>query len=177
MVFITGSGILAVSTALNAISLHATCTAVFVAVAAVIGFSLMSITTLQKVSWLSWVGAVSVLTALIMMVIVVPLQDRPAAAPQEGPWDKDFKLFGNPTFAEGMGAVSAVVFSTAGTPAFFSIAAEMKHPQHYTRCMLIAEAITTIFLLLVGSVVYAYCGQYVSVPAPGSAGVLFKRIW
>ncbi|BEI81094.1 hypothetical protein CcaverHIS002_0202540 [Cutaneotrichosporon cavernicola] len=176
MVFIAGSAILAISTALNAITLHATCTAVFVAVAAIIGFMLMSIKTLQEVSWLSWVGAVSILAALLMMVIVVPLQDRPAAAPQTGPWEKDLKLFNTPTIAEALSGVSTVVFSTAAAPAFFSFAAEMKNPHAYTRCMLVSEAIATSFLVLVGSVIYYYCGQYVAVPAPGSAGVLFKRI-
>jgi hypothetical protein len=177
MIFIAGSAILAVSTALNAISLHATCTAVFVAVSAVLGFMLMSIKTLQEVSWLSWVGAVSILAALLMMVVVVPLQDRPAAAPQTGPWDKDLKIFNNPSVADALSGVSTVVFSTAAIPAFFSIAAEMKNPHAYTRCMLISEGIATSFLVLVGTVIYYYCGQYVAVPAPGSAGVLFKRIW
>lgn len=177
MIFIAGSAVLAVSTALNAITLHATCTAVFVAVSAILGFMLMSIKTLQEVSWLSWVGAASIIIALFTMVIAVPLQDRPASAPQTGPWDKDLKIFNNPGFAEAMGGVSTVIFSTAGIPAFFSIAAEMKHPKQYTKCMLIAEAITTVFLVLVGTVIYFYCGQYVAVPAPGSAGPLFKRIW
>lgn len=177
MIFIAASAILAVSTALNAISNHATCTAVFVAVSAVIGFLLMSIKTLQEVSWLSWVGATSILSALIMMIIVVPLQDRPAAAPATGPWEKDLKIFAAVSFTDAMGGVATVVFSTAGIPAFFSIASEMKHPKAYTKCMLIAEAITTAFLILVGSVIYFYCGKYVAVPAPGSAGILFKRIW
>ncbi len=152
MIFIAGSAILAVSTALNAISLHATCTAVFVAVSAVLGFMLMSIKTLQEVSWLSWVGAVSILAALLMMVVVVPLQDRPAAAPQTGPWDKDLKIFNNPSVADALSGVSTVVFSTAAIPAFFSIAAEMKNPHAYTRCMLISEGIATSFLVLVGTV-------------------------
>ena len=54
---------LGIATALNAISSHATCTAVFVAVAAVVGFSLGSIQTLERVSWLAWVGIVSIITA------------------------------------------------------------------------------------------------------------------
>jgi hypothetical protein len=54
---------LGISTALNALSSHGTCTAVFVAVAAVIGFGLGSIQTLGKISWLAWVGVVSILSA------------------------------------------------------------------------------------------------------------------
>ena len=54
---------LGISISFNALSLHGTCTAVFVAVAAVIGFALGSIQTLHEVSWLAWVGAISILTA------------------------------------------------------------------------------------------------------------------
>lgn len=62
------------------------------------------------------------------------------------------------------------VFTAEGI-CIFNIAAEMKHPRQHPKCMLIAEAITTAFLILVGAVVYFYCGKYVAVPAPGSAGV------
>lgn len=54
---------LGISISLNAVSFHGTCTAVFVAVAAIIGFALGSIQTLHEVSWLAWVGATSILTA------------------------------------------------------------------------------------------------------------------
>ena len=54
---------LGISISLNAISTHGTCTAVFVMVAAIIGFVLGSIQTLHEVSWLAWVGAISILTA------------------------------------------------------------------------------------------------------------------
>lgn len=58
---ISGSGILGLSIGLNAVSMHATCTAVFVAVAAVIGFTLASVRTLGNISWVAWVGMASVL--------------------------------------------------------------------------------------------------------------------
>lgn len=54
---------LGISISFNAISVHGTCTAVFVVVAAIIGFSLGSIQTLHEVSWLAWVGASSILIA------------------------------------------------------------------------------------------------------------------
>lgn len=63
MIFIAGSGMLGVATGLNALSSHGACTAVFVAVAAIIGFSLGSIQTLGRISWLAWVGVVCILTA------------------------------------------------------------------------------------------------------------------
>lgn len=51
------------SIALNAISGHGTCTAVFVAVAAILGLICASIRTLGKISWLAWVGLTSLVTA------------------------------------------------------------------------------------------------------------------
>lgn len=42
-------------------SIHAACTAVFVAVAAVIGFTFASVRTLGNMSWVAWVGMASVL--------------------------------------------------------------------------------------------------------------------
>lgn len=53
---------LGVSISLNAISTHGTCTAVYVAVAAVIGFLLSSIQTLAKISFFAWGGLFCILT-------------------------------------------------------------------------------------------------------------------
>ena len=62
-IFVAGSGMLGISTALNALSSHGACTAIFVAVAAIAGFGLGSIQTLGKISWLAWIGIVSILSS------------------------------------------------------------------------------------------------------------------
>lgn len=54
---------LGVSISLNAVSAHGTCTAVFLAVAAVIGFLLSSIRTLGRITWIAWVGLIAILTS------------------------------------------------------------------------------------------------------------------
>lgn len=54
---------LSISIAFNAVSLHGTCTAVFVAVAAILAFLLGSIQTLGRISWLAWIGVVTLLSA------------------------------------------------------------------------------------------------------------------
>lgn len=54
---------LSVSIGLNAISAHGTCTAVFVAVAAALGFSIGSIRTLGRLTWLAWIGTVCIVAA------------------------------------------------------------------------------------------------------------------
>lgn len=62
-IFVAASGLLGVSIGLNAISSHGTCTAVFVAVSAIIGFLVSSVRTLSKLSWLAWVGMISIIVA------------------------------------------------------------------------------------------------------------------
>ena len=69
LIFITGSAILSISIGLNAVSSHGTCTAIFVAVAAVVGFILSSIRTLGRISWLAWLGLASILTASTCLVV------------------------------------------------------------------------------------------------------------
>lgn len=62
-IFVAGSGMLSLSIALNAVSSHATCTAVYVAIAAVVGIAFASIRTLGRISWLAWIGLFAILTA------------------------------------------------------------------------------------------------------------------
>ncbi|KAF4451049.1 hypothetical protein F53441_5913 [Fusarium austroafricanum] len=175
-IFVAGSGMLGLSIGLNAVSLHGTCTAVFVAVAAICGFLLASVRTLGRISMLAWLGLVCIMTAIFTVTIAVGIQDRPAAAPQEGHWKSDWKAIGNPTFTEAISSISSLIFAYAGTPGFFSIAAEMKRPEHYTRSLMICQGAVTITYIVIGCVVYIYCGSFVASPALGSAGHLIKRV-
>ena len=54
---------ISLSIGLNAVSSHGTCTAVFVAVAAILAFCVASIRTLSRISALAWVGLASILTS------------------------------------------------------------------------------------------------------------------
>lgn len=116
MIFVVGSAIVGASIGLNAISLHATCTAVFIAVCAIVGFLMASIQTLGKITWLGWVGLVSIVGAVLTLTISVGVQDRPADAPQNGPWDRDFRIIGEPTFLEASSAISNLILAYAGVP-------------------------------------------------------------
>ncbi|RSL55158.1 hypothetical protein CEP53_007215 [Fusarium sp. AF-6] len=176
-IFVAGSGMLGISIALNAVSMHGACTAVFVAVAAIIGFGLASIRTLGRISWLAWVGLICLLTAIFTVTIAVGVQDRPADAPQESTWKSDYKIVNKGTpFTEAISAVSSLIFAYAGTPAYFAIAAEMRNPQHYTRSLIVCQAGMTITYIIIGCVVYVYCGSYVATPALGSAGAMIKKV-
>jgi amino acid transporter len=188
---------LGISIGLNAVSSHGACTAVFVAVAAIIGFMFASIRTLGRISWLAWIGLICILTAsefnlphqtalaskrsvlmtvVLTVTIAVGIQDRPAKAPQEGPWTPDFHLFKSPSFTSGISAISTLIFAYAGTPAFFAIAAEMREPRHYNRSLMVCQAGVTITYIVIGTVVYYFCGSYVSSPALGSAGAQVKKV-
>ncbi|KAF3401689.1 N amino acid transport system protein [Penicillium rolfsii] len=173
--FCAGSGMLSVSIALNALSMHAICTAVFVAIAAIVTFFFSSIRTLGRISWLAWIGAICIIIAVFTVTIAVGLQDRPSAAPQEGLWKSDYKLFNKPSFSDAASAISALVFSYAGTPAFFSIASEMRDPRHFTKALVVCQTVVSTAYIVVGIVVYYYCGSYVSSPALGSAGPVVKK--
>nr|CRX78945.1 hypothetical protein ls5930a1_00028 [Leucosporidium scottii] len=171
-----GSAFVGLSVALNAISLHGTCTAVFIAVMAVAALLLASIRTLNKISFLSYIGLASILSAILTLAIAVSLQSRPSLAPQNGPWDKGLLITNRPAFSDAMLALSTVVFSFAGTPAFLPIASEMKRPRDYMKAAILCQAVVTSTFLIIGIIVYYYCGEYVASPALGSAGPLLKRI-
>lgn len=75
-----------------------------------------------------------------------------------------------------MGAVSTVVFSYCGSPAFLNVASEMRRPKDFSKAVVTCQSIVTAVYLTIGIVVWYYCGRYVSSPALGSAGPLLKRV-
>ncbi|PIG69584.1 amino acid transporter [Aspergillus arachidicola] len=153
-IFVAGSGILGISIGLNAVSTHGACTAIFVAVAAILGFACSSIRTLGKITWLAWIGLPCILIAILVVTIAVGVQDRPPTAPQtDGPWVSDFKIIGNPTFAQAITAVSSLVFAFSGTPGFFSIVSEMRDPRKFTPALLICQAGVTAVYITIGCVI------------------------
>lgn len=117
MTCIVGSGLLGLSTALNAISLHATCTAVFVVVAAAATYPLASLRTLGGIKWVGWIGLVSMIVSILTVTIAVGVGGRPSLAPKEGPLDLNIVIWGHPSFADAMNAIGNLIFAYAGTAA------------------------------------------------------------
>ena len=115
-------------------------------------------------------------STVLTVTIAVGIQDRPASAPQTGEWTSDWKLVGDPTFGSALGAISSLIFSFAGTPAFFSIVSEMRDQKHYNRSLFVCQGAVTITYSTIGIVVYIFCGSFVASPALGSAGVLMKKV-
>lgn len=177
LIFIAAAGLLGASTALNALSDHATCTVVFVMVAALVVALIASIQTLDRISWITWVGVVGIFSSLIVLTVAVGVQDRPNAAPSAPlPWEKGVRLFGSPTLPEAMGVVSTVIFSYSGAPAFFSIVSEMREPRDFTKSLIACQSVVIAGFTIIGAVVYHFCGEYVSSPALGSAGPVLKKV-
>lgn len=176
MITMVSSAIVSVSTALNAVSTHGACTAVFIVVAAIIGLVLGSIRTLDKVSIVGWAGLLSLAAALLTLTIAVGLQDRPPDAPPMGLWSKDLRVVAQPSFAKAMSSIASIVFSFGSTPTYWNVASEMRNPRSYTKAMLWSVGMITIIYCVIGGVVYGFCGQYVATPALGSAGPLLKKI-
>ncbi|OJI80501.1 hypothetical protein ASPTUDRAFT_154835 [Aspergillus tubingensis CBS 134.48] len=176
-IFTGGSALLSISIAFNALSDHAACTAIFVAVAAIIGFSFSSIQTLARISWLAWIGVSCVIIAgkLFIVTIGVGVQGHAPMTAGVIP-ESDYKLFGSPSFVEAMTAVSTITLAYAGAPAFFNVVSEMRDPHLFTRSLTICQVIVTAIYIVVGTVVYYYCGSHVASPALGSAGPLLKKI-
>lgn len=114
--------------------------------------------------------------SVFVVTIGVGLQDRPSAAPQAGEWTSDYKLANSPDFTDAISAVSSLVFTYSGTPIFFNIVSEMREPLLYPRALAVCQTAVTIVYIIVGTVIYYYCGSYVASPALGSAGDIVKKV-
>ncbi|WWC89631.1 uncharacterized protein L201_004556 [Kwoniella dendrophila CBS 6074] len=176
LILSAGSGMLALSVALNAVTVHGTCTVVFVAVAAIIVAILSSIQTLGKLGWVGFVGFTSIVLSLITLAVSVGITDRPAAAPQTGPFEITVKLIAYPTFIQGVSAFTTVLWAYGGSNHFLSLISEMRQPERYQRAMLYSQVVITVIYVVFGTVVYHFTGQYIASPALGSAGPLMKRV-
>jgi len=114
---------------------------------------------------------------VLIVTIAVGIQNRPSAVPPTiTVWVSDYKIIGSTNFVDATTALSTIVFAYAGTPAFFSIASEMRDPRHYGRSLVVCQSVVTVFYIVIGIVVYYYCGSYVSSPALGSAGPTMKKV-
>lgn len=113
---------------------------------------------------------------VFVVTIAVGIQGHPPPVNGVILLESDYKLFGNPSFIDAMTAVSTISLTYAGTPAFFNIVSEMRDPRHYNRALAICQVLVTVIYIVVGTVVYYYCGSHVASPALGSAGVVIKKV-
>lgn len=175
-VLISAAGIVSISTALNALSEHSTCTVAFSAVSAIMITFFSSVRTFSRLGWLTWLGFVTFFIAVFIFTVAVTQQNRPAAAPKTGDFDLGWKAIAYPGFIAGMTASANIFICESGSSMYLPVIAEMRRPREYRKAILTAGLIVTALYLTFSLVIYRYCGQYLSTPAFGSAGELFKKI-
>ncbi|PGH12222.1 hypothetical protein AJ79_04402 [Helicocarpus griseus UAMH5409] len=172
----TGTGIIGVATALNSLSYHAACTVWWAFIGAAVIVATASVRKLEHVGWITYAGFLSIYIAVFIVVIGVTQVDRPAAAPQTGPFELGFHATNNPGFAAGMVAVSTIFVSSAGTAAYLPIMSEMRNPKDYKKALYVCMGFVTISYLVFSLVVYRWCGKWVANPSLGSAGQTIKMV-
>ena len=175
-ILITAGGVVSTSVGLNALSNHSQCTAVFGLVAAILITACSSIRTFARLGWLTWFGMVTFTTGVIVFTVAVSVQDRPAAAPPTGDFDLGWVALAYPPFVFGMISACNLFICTSGSSMFVTIIAEMKRPKEYKKALLVAGAIVGTLYIVLSLIIYRFCGKWISVPAFGSAGPLFKKI-
>ena len=52
----------------------------------------------------------------------------------------------------------------------------MRDPHDYKKAMFLCQGVATATYIVVGIVIYYFCGSYVAVPALGSAGKTIKQV-
>ncbi|RVX74994.1 hypothetical protein B0A52_01271 [Exophiala mesophila] len=175
-VIATGSGIVGVSVGLNALSHHAACTVWWAFLATVLVMAFASFRRFHQIGWLSWAGFWSIFIAVTIVVIAVTQLDRPAAAPQTGPFELGYYVTASPTFVAGMTASANIFVSSSGTSAFLPVIAEMRNPKDYKKAVFLCMGLVNATYLAYSLVVYRWCGQWVANPSLGSAGQTVKMV-
>ncbi|KAE8135091.1 transmembrane amino acid transporter protein-domain-containing protein [Aspergillus pseudotamarii] len=177
LALVAGAGMLATSVALNTLSDHGACSMIFVAVTSASALLLgTGFRSLEKVSWLSWIGVAGIIIAIWITAIACLTQNRPAAAPSTSPINLDIRVFPNASFSEAMAAISSQLFTLGASGTFFSVSAEMKSPELFTRSLIRGQSFIVITNIAISSIMYAKVGQYLASPALGSAGPFIKKI-
>jgi hypothetical protein len=175
-ILISAGGIVSTSTALNALSEHGACTAVFALVSAIMITMCSSIRTFSRLGWLTWFGFSTFFAAIFIFTVAVARQDRPAAAPQTGDFDLGFEAIAFPGFVVGMVSSANLFICASGSSMFLPVISEMRKPKEYRRAVLWAGVLVGVMYVVFSMVIYRYCGIWLSVPALDSAGTLFKKI-
>ncbi|KAK5690805.1 hypothetical protein LTR97_011966 [Elasticomyces elasticus] len=171
-----GLAVLAIGTALNAITKHGTCTVAFNVIAAVLSTATGSIRKIHGLGIILWIGFVSAIVSVLMVVIGVAIRSRPAYAPQTGPYDLGFQAAPpvGTTFAQAWAGSIAIFASSANTCGYIPVMSEMRRPQDYFRSLYVSAAFVNSAYISLAMVLYAYAGKWVTSPSLGSAGPTIK---
>lgn len=171
-----GLAVLAIGTALNAITKHGTCTVAFNVIAFVVSTAAGSIRKIHGLGIILWVGFVSAIVSVLMVVVAVAIRSRPAYAPATGPYELGFQAAppSGTTFAQAWAGSIAIYASSSNTCGYVPVMSEMRRPQDFFRSLYISMAFVNSAYLSLAMVMYAYAGKWVTSPALGSAGPTIK---
>ncbi|KAH7137518.1 transmembrane amino acid transporter protein-domain-containing protein [Dactylonectria estremocensis] len=172
----TGSGFIGLAQGLKILANGKACTVVWTMVAALCTALVASIRTLGKLAIFTWIGFGCIFTAVFVVVVGVTQVDRPAAAPQTGPYDLGVISVGTPGFVAGLTAAINLFAGFGSTPTFMPVIAEMKTPRAFPKALFSSQGALAACYVAFGTVVYFYCGQYVSSPSLASAGGTVEKI-
>jgi hypothetical protein len=175
-IFCTGSGLLAISIAFNAISDHGACSVAFTFVGTVLTVMFSCIRTLGKMTWPISLGFISVMAGVLIFVIGVTFNSRFAVVPQIGLYELGFYAIAYPTFAAGMTAACTILVSSCGSPGYIPVIAEMRKPKVFKKSAVIVAVLVGSIYLSFSMVMYRWCGQWIAIPSLGSAGPLLKKV-
>jgi hypothetical protein len=175
-VLITAGGIVSIDTGINALSDHSACTAIFAFVGAAMITVFSSVRTFSRLGWLTWFGFATFFTAVFIFVVAVTQQARPAAAPKTGPFELGWTAIAYPTFVAGITASANIFICMSGSAMYIPVISEMRRPTEYRKAALVAGVLVGAIYLSFSLVIYRWCGGWISTPAFGSAGTLFKKI-
>ncbi len=131
-------------------------TAVFALVGLVMTVMFSSIRTWSSMTWPLAISFFCVMAAVLAVVIGASRLDRPAAAPQTGPYDFGFVAVSYPNFAAGITAANAIFAASTGCPGTVPIISEMKNPRDFTKVTIIVAAIVTTIYLTISMTMYSF---------------------
>lgn len=171
-----GLAVLAVGTAFNAITGHGTCTVAFNVVSFVIFVVTGSVRKIHGLGIILWVGFVSSIVSVLIVVVAVAVRERPAYAPPTGPYELGFQALppAGTTFAQAWAASVAIYSSSSNTCGYLPVMSEMRRPGDFFKSLWVCAGFVTSAYLSLATVVYAYCGKWVTSPSLGSGGERVK---
>ncbi|KAH7138824.1 amino acid transporter [Dendryphion nanum] len=174
LILTCSSSVITMSIALNSLSEHATCTVVFILVPTIFSWFICMPRRMKFMADFGMICTISIFVAVLIVMIALGVAEPNGAPPG---FDKEINLVGNPSFAQGFTAVLNIAFAYAGNQAFVTVMAEMRDPsKDFMPSMYILQIFAIPMYTIVGAVIYALAGQYVTSPALGTAPPIPSKV-
>lgn len=157
---------------LDTVSEHATCTIVFTVVAAIAMWAMCVPHSMRFVSWASWPCTISIIATVLIVMVTLGVQ-----GPRDPTAPLNLEAIGSPTFTQAVSAFLNIAFAYTGNQAFPTVLVEMENPSRdFPRAVTIEKCITTTVYVIVACTVYALSGEQVASPAIGSLQTTMAKV-